>query len=86
MVRRPENFLTFIRDGTHIVVQTDQTKDMDERIRQHQKDNVPLRRFARVSNACRGSVSDSAHSVCSFFSRRRLQVKSCSSSPSMLAI
>ncbi|KAG8216182.1 hypothetical protein J3R82DRAFT_8205 [Butyriboletus roseoflavus] len=29
-------------------VDTDQTKDMDKKIREHQQDNVPLRRFAQV--------------------------------------
>lgn len=31
-----------------LVVDTDQTKDMDKRILQHQQENVPLRRFAQV--------------------------------------
>ena len=29
-------------------METDQTKDMDKKILQHQQENVPLRRFAQV--------------------------------------
>ena len=37
-------------------METDQTKDMDKEILQHQRENIPLRRFAQVSIFCRGCI------------------------------